>query len=175
MNRTESLNRAQATLVVVSALLAGFVGGRGLVTVAVAGVTPQEAEVAALREAEVNPITPEAVAETFAFGTKSTDLQRDVLEQTLVGSVVEWELVVYDIAYADGMYELTSKRIPIQSQEALPLVHVFARIQAQGAEDEALLRSVKTDDQIRIRGVVQDVLFRTRVVIEPAVVVGDGT
>jgi len=139
------------------------------------GTRNQIHEVLAVIEAATpNPVTPEAVAETFAFRTTATDVQRELMEQALVGSAVEWDLLVYDIAYADGMYELTSKRIPIHSEEALPLVHVLARIYARGAEDEAFLRSVRTDEPIRIRGVVQDVFFRTRVVIEPAVVVGDG-
>jgi hypothetical protein len=37
--------------------------------------------------------------------------------------------------------------------------------------DEALLRAVKTEDLIRIRGIVQEIRLRTFVVVVPAVVV----
>ena len=40
----------------------------------------------------------------------------------------------------------------------------------QNEADDALLRAVKTDDVIRIRGVVQEVRLRTIAVIMPAVV-----
>jgi hypothetical protein len=139
------------------------------------GATPQmsiEEIVAALQAATPNPVTPEAVAETFALGTNATDVQREMMEKALIGSVVEWDLVVYEVAYADGRYELTSQPIPIQSEHGVPLVHVLAYLHAQGPADDAFLRSMKTDDPIRIRGVVQDIFLRTMVKVGPGVVVG---
>lgn len=135
-----------------------------------AQMTIEEA-IALIEAATPSPITPEAVAETFALGTTATDVQREMMKQELVGSVVEWDLVVYEVEYAEGKYEVTSQPIPIKSQDAVQLVHVLAYIQARTPEDEVFLRSVKTDDPIRIRGLVQDVFFRTMVKIGPAMVV----
>lgn len=127
--------------------------------------------IALIEAATPSPITPEQVAETFAMGTRATDVQREMMKQELVGRVVEWDLIVYEVEYAEGKYEVTSQPIPMQSEDAVQLVHVLAWIQAQTPEDDAFLRSVKTDDPIRIRGVVQGVRFRTVVTIGPAVVV----
>jgi hypothetical protein len=134
-----------------------------------------EEVIAEIKAATPNPLTPEAVAETFALGSNATDVQREDMKKALVGSVVEWDLVVYEVAYSEGRYEVTSQPIPIKSQDVVQLVHVFAYLQAQGPDDDAFLRSVKTDDPIRIRGLVQDVFLRTMVKIGPGVVVGVGS
>jgi hypothetical protein len=133
-----------------------------------------EEEIAAIQTATPNPITPEVVAETFALGTNATDIQREIVKKALIGSVVEWDLVVYEVAYSDGRYELTSQPIRVEYQDAVQLVHVRAYLHSQGPEDDAYLRSVKTDEPIRIRGLVQDVVLRTMVKIGPGVVVGAG-
>jgi hypothetical protein len=45
--------------------------------------------IATIMQATPNPVTPEQVAEAFALGGASTDLQRELIEKDLVGSVVE--------------------------------------------------------------------------------------
>ena len=127
--------------------------------------------IAAIKAATPNPITPEVVAETFVLGGTATDLQREVMKKSLVGSVVEGDLVVYEVAYSEGRYQITSEPIQISSPAPVQLVAVVAWIQSQGPEDEAFLRSVKTGDPIRIRGLVQDVFLRTMVKIGPGIVV----
>ena len=142
---------------------------------AAADNTPAETSIdeviAAIQAATPSPITPEAVAETFALGTNATDIQREMMEKALVGSVVEWDLVVYEVAYSEGRYELTSQPIAIPSQDAVQLVHVLAYLQAQSPDDDAFLRGVKTGDPIRIRGLVQDVFLRTMVKIGPGILI----
>ena len=160
-------------------LLSSLLGGCG--EVASPDTTPEggspaqpsiEVVLAALQAATPNPVTPEAVAETFALGTNATDVQREIMKQDLVGSVVEWDLVVYEVEYAEGKYAVTSQPIQIPSPNALQLVSVVAWVRSRGPDDDAFLRSVKTDEPIRIRGVVQGIRFRTVVAIGPAVVVG---
>ena len=131
--------------------------------------------IAEIKAATPNPVTPQAVAETFVLGGTATDVQREIMEKALVGSVVEWDLVVYEVAYAEGRYELTSEPIQIASPAPLQMVSVVAWIQSQGPQDDALLQTVKTGDPIRIRGLVQDVFLRTMVKIGPGVVVGVGS
>ena len=130
---------------------------------------------AAIERIEATPpsaITPEQVAEAFALGSRATDLQRDLLERDLIDSVVEWDLKVYEVAFADGFYKVTSQAIPIEAGDALQLLRVAAFVQAQDAADEGLLRSVRTDDVIRIRGIVREIQLRTVLVVWPGVVVG---
>ena len=131
-----------------------------------------EESIAAIKAATPNPITPQAVAETFVLGGTATDVQREIMEKALVGSVVEWDLVVYDVKFEQDRYELTSEPIQITSAAPVQLVAVVAWIQSQGPEDDALLQRVKTGDPIRIRGLVQGILLRTMVKVGPGVVVG---
>jgi hypothetical protein len=126
--------------------------------------------IATIMQATPNPVTPEQVAEAFALGSDSTDLQRELIDKDLVGSVVEWDIRVYEVSYADGRYKVTSQPIPIASADAIQLTRVVALIQAQSNEDDDLLRAVKTDDVLKIRGLVQDIVLRTVVKIGPAVV-----
>jgi hypothetical protein len=161
-------------------LLSSLLGGCG--EVASPDTTPEggspaqpsiEEVLAAIQAATPNPVTPEAVAETFALGTNATDIQREMMKQDLVGSVVEWNLVVYDVKLLDGgQYQVTSQPVQIPSPAPLQHVAVVVLIQSQGPEDDAFLRRVQTDDPIRIRGLVQDVFLRSIVRIGPGVVVG---
>ena len=134
------------------------------------GLSVAEA-VALIEQAPRSDLTPETVAEAFALGTRATNVQREMLDSKLVGHVVEWDLRVYDVDLADGRLTVTSRAIPIADAEAVPLLRVMAFVLPQNEADDALLRAVKTDDLIRIRGIVQEIRLRTVVVIVPAVVI----
>jgi len=136
-----------------------------------------EEAIAAIKAATPNPITPQQVAETFVLGGTATDVQRAMMEKALVGSVVEWDLVVYDVKFDKerSEYEFMSQPIEINSTAPVQMVHVMAYLQSQGPEDDVLLQRVKTGDPIRIRGVVQGIVLRTMVQIGPGVVVGATT
>ena len=132
-------------------------------------------QIAEITSAKTNPIAPEQVSEVFALGSDFTDLQRDLLRKELVGSVVEWEIQVYEIAYADGIYKVTSQPIPIKSRQAVNMLRANISVYPQDERDHELLQKAKTNDSLMIRGKVQDVVFRTVVLIEPAVLVADMT
>ena len=132
-----------------------------------------EEQLAEIAGAQVNPVTPEEVSEAFALGSDSTDLQRDLLNKELVGSVVEWRLQVYEVEFVEGRYKVTSQPLPIKSKEAVQLLRVAAFIVPSSDDDHDLMRKVKTNDMIRIRGMVQDILLRTVIVIEPAFLISD--
>lgn len=130
----------------------------------------QTHSIASILKATPNPLMPEQVAEAFALGSDFTDLQRDLIKKDLVGNVVEWDIQVYEVSYADGLYKVTSQELPITSTDAIPLIRVVAIVQAQDERDNQLLRSIKTNDALRIRGVAQDIVLRTIVTIAPAVI-----
>lgn len=121
--------------------------------------------------AKTNPVAPEQVSEVFALGSDFTDLQRDLLRKELVGSVVEWDIQVYEIDYADGIYKVTSQPIPIKSKQAVNMLRASFAVYPHDDRDHELLRKAKTNDRLNIRGKVQDVVLRTVVLIEPAVLI----
>ena len=136
-----------------------------------AGLSVEES-VQLIEQVAPSEMSPETVAEAFALGSRATDVQRDDITQALVGHRIAWAFPVYEVEYAEGRYTVTSQPIPIQDTEAAALTRVMAFVIPQSEEDEALLRGVKTDDVIRIRGIVQEIRLRTFVVVVPAVVVG---
>ena len=142
-------------------------GGPGIDPAAMESLPRQVEEI---RQATANPMTPEQVGEAYALGSKATDLQRELIEKKLVGSVVEWNLTVYEVDVAEGVYKVTSQPIKVSSADAVQLLRVVALVQAQGAADDELMRTIQTDDAIRIRGRVQGIVLRTIVEIWPAVV-----
>jgi hypothetical protein len=135
-----------------------------------AGLTTEES-VALIDQVEPSDVALETVAETFALGTRATDVQRESLEVELVGRRVEWDIPVYEVSLREGRYEVTSQPIPIQYAEATPLIRVMVVVVPRNESDEALLRAVKTDDVVRVRGIVQEIRLRTVVALVPAMVV----
>jgi len=128
-------------------------------------------QIAEITSAKTNSVAPEQVSEVFALGSDFTDLQRDLLRKELVGSVVEWEIQVYEIAYADGIYKVTSQPIPIKSRQAVNMLRASISVYPQDERDHDLLRKAKTNDRLMIRGKVQDIVLRAVVLIEPVVLV----
>jgi hypothetical protein len=135
-----------------------------------AGLTPEEA-VKLIEQVAPSNLSSEIVAEAFALGSRATDVQREDLTQSLVGHRVEWSIPVFEVQYTEGRYTVTSQAIPIADPNAAALTRVMAIVIPRSEADEALLRAVKTEDLIRIRGIVQEIRLRTFVVVVPAVVV----
>ncbi len=130
--------------------------------------SPEEL-LAEITNAKTNPAAPEQVSEVFALGSEFTDLQRDILRKELVGSVVEWDIQIYEIEYADGIYKVTSQPIPIKSKQAVNMLRASFSVYPQDDRDHELLRKAKTNDRMNIRGKVQDIVLRTVVLIDPAI------
>ena len=59
-------------------------------------------QIAEITSAKTHPVAPVQVSEVFALGSEFTDLQRDILCKELVGDVVDWDIKVYEIDYADA-------------------------------------------------------------------------
>lgn len=169
MNRREAMGQARRGIpgLVACGVLAGC--GVGVDEAALSPWTPEQID--SIIQATTSPLTPQEVAEAYALGSNATSLQRELLEQTLIGSVVEWDIEVYDVALVEGHYKVISEPIPIASAKAAELLRVVAFVEAQGEADEALLRAVRTGDVIRIRGRVREIQLRTMLVIWPGVVV----
>ena len=92
-----------------------------------------------------------------------------------MGHRVEWDIPVYEVSFTEERYEVTSQPIPIQDPEAAALIRVMAFVIPRDKVDEELLQEVKMDDVIRVRGIVQEIRFRTIVAVVPAVLASPQT
>lgn len=108
------------------------------------------------------------LAEAFALNSRATEVQRDMLSADVVGHSVTWEVTVYDIESSEGRLKLTSQVIPVTDNDALPMLRVQAVFLPVDSADVTRLRSLRTGDSVRIRGVVQEIWLRTLVVLAPA-------
>ena len=124
-----------------------------------------------LQAAKPVAITPEQIAEAFALGSRSTDLQRDLLEKDLVGHVVQWNLALYEVSLEGEVYTVTSQPIEVPQAEGTQLIRVVAKVRARNEAEHAFLRAVKTGDPIRLRGRATGIFLRTVTMLDPAVVV----
>jgi len=132
---------------------------------------PTATELDELRRSPTTHLSPEEVAETFALGGDFTDVQRDVLTKELVGSVVEWNIHVYNVEHSGGAYDVLSQPFPVRSPDAINVLRASLRVYPQSARDREVLLAAKTNDAIRVRGLVQAVSFRAIVFVAPAVLV----
>ena len=124
-----------------------------------------------LEAAKPVAVTPEQVAETFALGSKSTDLQRELLEKEVSGQVVEWDLQLYEVSLEGDIYTVSTQPVPVEDGDTVNLIRIIATVRARSPEEHAFLRAVKTGDPIRLRGRLTAIALRTAVVLDPAVVV----
>ena len=124
-----------------------------------------------LEAAKPVAVTPEQVAETFALGSKSTDLQRELLEKEVSDQVVEWDLQLYEVSLEGDVYTVSTQPIPVADSDTVNLIRIIANVRARSPEEHAFLRAVKTGDPIRLRGRLTAIALRTAVVLDPAVVV----
>lgn len=133
-----------------------------------AGLTAEES-IALIGRVEPSDIELSLIAESFALGTRATDVQRENIRSELLARRVEWDIPVYEVSLTQGRYEVTSQPIPVQDADAIPLIRVMAYVIPRNDADEAVLEQIKTDDVIRLQGIVQEIRLRTIVVLVPAV------
>lgn len=115
-------------------------------------------------------VTPQEGGRTFALGGRHTDVQRGLLLDRLIGQVVEWEIRVYDIEYSDGLYRVLSQPLAEdRGDDGFGVLRARAVVSPTNESDHALLRSLQTDDAIRVRGQVRSIEMRLLLLLEPAV------
>ena len=134
-----------------------------------ATLTPEQS-ISLIDQARATDVTLESIAETLALGTRATEIQRENLTAEVVGRRVTWDIPVYEVSLEEGWYSVMSQAIPIQDVQAVPLVRVFASVVARDKSDTERLEKLKTDDVIRVTGIVQEIRLRTIVVLGPAVI-----
>ena len=125
-----------------------------------------------LETASTNPIQLQGeLSEMFAFGSKHTDLQRDIMRGKLVGSIVQWKLPVYEVSLSNGVYKVQTKGGVRIGQKGMDLMTVIIYISPRIAEDQRTMELLKTGDMISFRGKVSEIMFRSFVIINPAILI----
>ena len=134
------------------------------------GLSSEEC-IALIDQVAASDVALTAVADTFALGTRATDVRRETLAMDLVGHRVERDSPVYEVSHSGDRYEVTSQPIPIQGPEAAVLIRAMAFVIPRSTAEEELLQAVKTDDMSRVRGIVQEIRLRTLALMVPVVLV----
>ncbi|WP_310571893.1 hypothetical protein [Gemmatimonas sp.] len=112
-----------------------------------------------------------ALCALFKYGSENTDLQREEAEEQMRGSVVEWNVQVYEISKLDETAFLLTSSDCLGPDRAPA---VSARVVALSAEDQSYVRRLQTGDIVRIRGRIDGVSFSRHLELNPAVF-ADGT
>lgn len=94
----------------------------------------------------------------FALGSDFTNLQRDLLRKELVGSVVEWDIQFLRNCLRRRDLQGHVPADSIKSRQAVNMLRSNISVYPQDEQDHELLRKAKTNDRMKIRGKVQDVV-----------------
>lgn len=170
MHRIAPLNsftRIIVQAVFVALVLSGCQGESSIDNLA----TVSAEEIDAIRRSQHVDITPEQVAETFSFGGSATDVQRQRLTEALIGGIVEWSLKVYEVSLQDGVYRLVSEPLRSPSDQSITLLSAVVIISPTDEGAAQVMESVRHGDSVRVRGRVKNILMRSILVVEPAVLV----
>lgn len=135
-----------------------------------AGLSTAET-VALIERTGRSDMSARALADAYAFGARSTDTQLATLQQAILGRTVEWDLPVADVGFADDRFEVMSQAIPVTSKDVVPTLKVIAFVVPVDEQQQTYLMSLKANDVVRIRGIVQEIRSGRTVALVPAIVV----
>lgn len=136
-----------------------------------AGLPPAQA-IALIDAAPRSEVALADLVEAYAFGSTATDAQRQALADGVIGRVVEWEIPVNGVSVSEDRYQLTTLALETRNRsEAVPVLKVVAFVVARGPADQQHLLRLRTDERVRVRGIVQEIRNRKAVAIVPAVLV----
>lgn len=106
------------------------------------------------------------LAEIFAFGTDYTDIQRENKLKEIKGSVVVWQLPVFEVKRDGENYRvLTQNPKGFGNDEAMVPTIITLTPLSEG--DRLSIEALKTGDFVAFKGVIQDAKLR-HLLIKPA-------
>lgn len=108
-----------------------------------------------LDTAKIDNISSKGILhDTFEIGSNYTDVQRQNLEEQITGKVVEWTLPVYEISkISDNTYK-------IQTDGSNGDVGTFIVLSPKNSQEIKLLMSLKTGDQVSVKGYIKGISIR---------------
>lgn len=125
-----------------------------------------------LSAAQPSSLRPDGeLAELFALGTKSTELQRENKLAQIRGQVVQWTLPVYEVSRAGDRYKVQTQgndRLLMENKNLL--LGAFIYLSSRNQQDSQVIAALKTGDLISVKGRIADSSVRN-LVLDPAVLV----
>lgn len=109
------------------------------------------------------------LAEIFALGTNSTELQREDKLTQIRGQVVQWTLPVYEVSRAGDRYKIQTQgnSLAFMGRRDL-LLGTFIYLSSRNEQDSQVIAALKTGDLISVKGRIVDSTLR-HLVLDPAV------
>ncbi len=123
-----------------------------------------DATIAQIKKAPQDaPISGADLVPLFSMISENTDIQRDNAEKKMKGKIIEWTAEVFEVSKnSSGSYK-------IQTIYSSFSPGTFTYVFPSNKEQISLIESLKTGDQIKIKGRVKSVIMRN-FVIDPAII-----
>jgi hypothetical protein len=127
---------------------------------------------AELSAEQISPLRPDGeLADIFALGTRSTDLQRETRLAQIRGQVVQWTLPVYEVSRFGERYKIQTQGSDIAFLEnKQPLLGTFVYLSSRNQQDSLVIAALKTGDLVTVKGRISGALLRN-LVLDPAILV----
>lgn len=117
-------------------------------------VAQQKKEVEEVANATAENISPKGeLATMFSFGSKFTDVQRENMEKSLKGKIVQWQLPIYEVKKRGDGYK-------IQTANRNETVGTFIQLRPRNEKDTSFIESLKEGDLITVKGKITGVSMR---------------
>lgn len=125
-----------------------------------------------LEQTKADKIEPTGeLADAFNLMSKHTDIQREILEKSIKGKIVEWKLPVYEVSKKKDYYRIQTQESvgnPFDQATYKKYVGTFIEIKPRNDEEKNFIESIKTDEYIQIKGKISGTFMRS-LKIEPAI------
>lgn len=110
------------------------------------------------------------LSDVFAPFSEYTELQRENMLSKVKGSIVQWDLPIYEIFPPEnGVYKVTTPAGTFAGDNGKSLLMAVIFITPRDDADRAVMGALKTNDVMSFKGVLADVHLRTAVRITPAI------
>ena len=109
--------------------------------------------------------------EMFKAGSDYTDVQRENMEQSMIGQVIKWHLPVYEVHRIDGGYKIFTSNSNGNLFDMTRYVNTEAHIYTESSSEKTYIENLKTNDMITIKGYISKVDFLRTIVIKPCIII----
>lgn len=126
-----------------------------------------------LDSAKPSTLSPDyTLAEMFSYNSDFTDLQRKLKFEEIRGQVVVWRLPVYEVNQSGDEYIIQTSNSYRGVRSGEKLIGTFLHLVPRNENEKKLIENLKTGDNIKIKGIINDVSMRN-LVIKPAIFVDE--
>lgn len=114
------------------------------------------------------------LASAFVLNSKNTDVQRENLLKEIKGKLIIWEVEVYEVKkIAERVYRIQTRDKGMFSDKKV--VGTFIEITAKDTLEANFIERIKTDDIIRIKGILTGDSSARNLNIKPAILWNSGS